>query len=124
MDNHRGIYDDQWIRCVHCHEKVGGKIVQRFTVKEEEKQKILTTYFKDGLLETFPRKEKRKVVILEAIVQYFDKDEIYSEREVNEKLKMIYPDFATIRRYLIDYGMLERNKDGTAYWVKDRVERS
>lgn len=98
--------------------------MQRFTVKEEEKQKILTTYFKDGLLETFPRKEKRKVVILEAIVQYFDKDEIYSEREVNEKLKMIYPDFATIRRYLIDYGMLERNKDGTAYWVKDRVERS
>ena len=92
--------------------------MQRFIVTEEEKLKVLETYFKDGVLETFPRKEKRKFIILEEIIQQFEAEEIYSEKEINEKLKEIYPDFATIRRYLIDYRLLERNKNGTAYWVR------
>jgi len=96
----------------------------QFTVTEEERQKIWKAYFKDGIegeLETFPRKEKRKFIILQAIVQRFASGKTYSEMEVNEVLKSIYDDFATIRRYLIDYGFLERSKDGAAYWVKQKM---
>lgn len=39
-----------------------------------------------------------------------------NEREVNEILKGIYPDFASLRRYLIEYGFFERTRDGSAYW--------
>lgn len=39
--------------------------------------------------------------------------------EVNEILKAIYSDFAILRRYLIDYGFMERSRDCTKYWVKD-----
>ncbi|WP_236719720.1 DUF2087 domain-containing protein [Neobacillus mesonae] len=33
-------------------------------------------------------------------------------------LKSIYADFATIRRYLIEYGFMDRSKDCMKYWVK------
>ncbi|MBJ6950597.1 DUF2087 domain-containing protein, partial [Vibrio cholerae] len=29
-----------------------------------------------------------------------------------------YPDFVTLRRYLIEYGFLDRTDDGSQYWVK------
>lgn len=40
----------------------------------------------------------------------------------NEKLKSIYTDFAIIRRSLIDYGFMKRNKDCTEYWIKAKVK--
>ncbi len=38
----------------------------------------------------------------------------YQEREVNFSLQMFYPDYATLRRYLVDEGLLTR-ADGV-YW--------
>lgn len=39
----------------------GAKMVdERYAITEEEKNRVLETYFKDGKLETFPSKEKRK----------------------------------------------------------------
>ncbi|HLU21686.1 DUF2087 domain-containing protein [Lederbergia graminis] len=93
----------------------------RYAITETEKQKVLSTYFKDGKdgkLDTFPSKEKRKLIVLQNIIQHFKVTKIYTEKEVNEILKQIYDDFVTIRRYLIEYGFMERNKDGSEYWVK------
>ncbi|UOQ49331.1 DUF2087 domain-containing protein [Gracilibacillus caseinilyticus] len=94
----------------------------RYATTEEEKQKILNTYFKqgvDGALETFPSKEKRKIIVLQNIAKRFEMRKVYKEKEVNEILKEIYNDFVTIRRYLIEYGFLNRSKDCTEYWVKN-----
>ena len=30
----------------------------------------------------------------------------------------MYEDYVHIRRYLIEYGFLDRKADGSAYWVK------
>lgn len=92
---------------------------------EEEKEKILANYFKsgkDGELDVFPSKEKRKLIVLENIVNHFNLERIYSEKEVNEILKPIYTDFAIIRRSLIDYDFMERNQDCTEYWIKAKVK--
>lgn len=92
---------------------------------EEEKEKILANYFKsgkDGKLDVFPSKKKRKLIVLENIVNRFNLDRIYSEKEVNEILKPTYTDFAIIRRSLIDYGFMERNQDCTEYWIKAKVK--
>lgn len=94
---------------------------ERYATTVNEKEKILITYFKEGLdgpLSIFPSKEKRKLIVLQHILTKFEKGKIYTEREINEVLKNIYDDFATIRRYLIEYGFLDRNKDGSEYWVK------
>jgi len=51
-------------------------------------------------------------------VKKFDSSEKYTEKEVNQILESVYPDFVTLRRYLIEYGFLDRTADGSKYWVK------
>ncbi len=63
-------------------------------------------------------REKRKIIILKHIVKNFELNRKYSEKEINEVLKGIYPDFATVRRYLIEYGFMDRKDDCSLYWVK------
>lgn len=96
-------------------------IDERYAITEEENEKILNTYFKNGLegpLSSFPvKKEKRKIAILRHIVKRFDIGVNYTEKEINEVLKSIYGDYVLIRRYLIEYGFLDREKDGSKYWV-------
>lgn len=96
-------------------------IDERFAITEEENDKILKTYFKNGLeepLTSFPvKKEKRKIAILRHIAKSFDVGITYTEKEVNEILKNIYGDYVLIRRYLIEYGFLDRERDGSKYWV-------
>lgn len=105
---------------IHFHK--GAKMVdERYATTEKERKSVLTNYFKQGLdgpLETFPSKEKRKIIILQHIMKRFDPNQIYTERQVNDVLKKIHPDFATLRRYLIEYGFMERNKDCTEYRLK------
>jgi len=90
----------------------------------DEDEKILNTLF-DSLspliLKTFDfkkKKDEKRNLIMQTILRQFEKGRIYSEKEVNEILKAIYPDFATIRRSLIDYGFMERTGDCREYWVK------
>lgn len=95
---------------------------ERYATTEEEKQKVLSTYFKkgiDGSLDTFPSKEKRKLIVLQSILKRFEPSRVYTEKEINEILKTIYSDFATIRRSLIEYGFMDRSKDCAEYWIKN-----
>lgn len=95
---------------------------ERYATTEAEKQKVLSTYFKQGLdgsLDTFPSKEKRKIIVLQHILKRFEPNRLYSENEINQILKAIYSDFATLRRYLIEYGFMDRSQDCTEYWVKN-----
>lgn len=95
--------------------------MQRYEITQQEEQKILSTVFASMQplrLKTFPPKEKKKVVILRTIAKEFEEGIRYSEVQVNEILKDIYPDYVTLRRYLIEYGYLERTRDGSAYWKK------
>lgn len=93
----------------------------RYIITEKEKEQILKTAF-DSLsplkLKTFPKKEKKKIVILTKIAEQFDGGKRYSEKELNEILKDIYDDYAVIRRYLVDYGFMERTDDCKEYWLK------
>ncbi|MGA3599276.1 DUF2087 domain-containing protein [Lysinibacillus agricola] len=95
---------------------------ERYAVTVEEKEKVLATYFKNGLdgsIESFPRKEKRKIILLQHIVTKFEVGNKYGEKEVNEIVKPIYSDYVSIRKYLIEYGFLDRSDDCTTYWVKE-----
>lgn len=92
----------------------------RFNVTDKEKVKVLEAYFDENSgLKTFPSKEKKKIVVLEEIMKNFKSEIRYSEKEVNRILKRIYEDFATIRRALIEYGYLDRNRDCSEYWVNE-----
>ncbi|MEK4404364.1 DUF2087 domain-containing protein [Sporosarcina sp. FSL K6-6792] len=94
---------------------------ERFTITDVEREKVLGNYFKQGLqgpLDVFPSKEKRKYIIAQEIIKQFEVDRIYVEKEINDKLATIYPDFATVRRFLIDYRFMARSVDGKEYWIE------
>lgn len=94
---------------------------ERFAITEQENAEILGTYFKqgpDGPLSEFPKRQKRKAAILRHLLQRFETGRRYSEKEINAVLEAAYPDYVTLRRYLIDYGLLDREEDGSSYWVK------
>ncbi|MGX7352828.1 transcriptional regulator [Enterococcus canis] len=89
----------------------------RYQITAEERQRVLATYLDaDGFVQQFPSKEKRKIIILSEFSQDFDPQKNYSEKAVNDILKRRIADFATVRRYLIEYGFLKRTKDGQTYW--------
>jgi hypothetical protein len=97
------------------------QVDERFAITEVEFQKVLKQYFpegEDGPLKEFPVKAKRKTAILAHLIKRFDPARRYTEKEVNEILRLAYHDYVTLRRYLIDYGFLDRVRDGSAYWVK------
>jgi len=76
------------------------------------------TYFdQDGVIHQFPSKEKRKIVVLSVLAQKFDSQKNYSESAVNDILKQFIADYVTVRRYLIEYGFMQRTKDGKTYWL-------
>jgi hypothetical protein len=94
---------------------------ERFAITEVENAAILKNYFKQGLdgpLSSFPKKEKRKVAILRQLIRRFDSQRKYTEPEVNRILEAAFPDYVTLRRYLVEYGFLDRLADGGRYWVK------
>ena len=93
---------------------------ERYMTTAEETEKITQTYFSSQnplVLKSFPAREKKKIVVLRRISQQFDKDRHYNEKEVNAILKAIFNDFVTIRRYLIEYGFMDRTKNCNEYWL-------
>jgi hypothetical protein len=91
---------------------------ERYQVTSKEKDKVLAAYFEEERLKSFPSKEKRKIIVLQHLLNYFTPGKIYTEKEVNAVLKSVYDDFATLRRYFIEYGFMERSRDCREYWIK------
>jgi len=93
----------------------------RYNITEEEYNKILGNVF-DSLeplkLKVFSPKEKKKIAALRKISEQFEPGRQYTEKEVNAILEPIFPDYATLRRYLVEYGFMARQRDCSAYWRK------
>jgi hypothetical protein len=80
-------------------------------------QKVLAAFLDaEGRLKAVPMKRKKFQVILRHALRLFEVDGEWSERELNERLKPLTEDVATIRRGFIDYGLMRRDKSGSRYW--------
>lgn len=94
---------------------------ERYNVTEDEMEQILRKYLPDGPegpLKTFEIQEKHKLVVLGEIAKRFEGGRSYTEKEVNAVLRPVYHDHVKVRRYLIEYGFLDRKDDGSQYWLK------
>jgi hypothetical protein len=67
-------------------------------------------FFKDGKLITYPKDHEDKMAVLGHIIALFETGREYAEKEVNEKLKEVNPDYASYRRYLTDAGFFSREQ--------------
>lgn len=82
---------------------------------EAQRDVVRQRYFdEDGRLHTMPRKQSRKLAVLDVIASRFVPGVHYLEVEVNRELIGIYSDYVTLRRALIDFGLMDRA--GGRYW--------
>ncbi len=67
-------------------------------------------------LAAWPRLKKDRLVLLRRIAGLFQDGRRYSEKEINDMLRRVWPDHVMLRRYLVEYGLLDRSRDFSAYW--------
>jgi hypothetical protein len=68
----------------------------------------------DGRLHTIPSKHSKLLVVLDRLAQEFVPGRTYPEPEVNELLRRFHPDYAALRRYLVENDFLTR--EDAVYW--------
>ena len=90
---------------------------ERYMITQKDVDKTLESFIINDKLISFPAKEKKKIIILRYIIKRFEAGRKYSEKEVNQIISDIFEDYATIRRYFIEYGFMDRTRDCSLYWV-------
>ena len=81
---------------------------------DEYRHKVLTTFFRQGMLERLPSQQKKRRIVLEEFALHFEPGRRYQEAEVTGVIRPLFDDYCVIRRLLIDEQMLRR--EGTTYW--------
>ena len=83
---------------------------------DEKSKKILKAYLNpDGSIRQIPAPPKLQI-ILNYLVQFFEFNTNYTEKEVNTILRRFNEDTAGLRRDLVDAKMLSRESNGSRYW--------
>lgn len=83
-----------------------------------EDAQILRDHTRNGQLTRLPNKQKKTEVVIRWLATKFQPDTLYSEAEVNAILKTVYePDYVSLRRDLVDFGYLRRERGGGKYWL-------
>lgn len=68
----------------------------------------------DGRLISIPVQRKKRLAILRWLVEDFQPGRLYIESEVNRIIRRRHPDFAALRRYLVDEELMQRRPG--IYW--------
>lgn len=83
-------------------------------------ERVLKSYLKKGSDRYFrelPVRYQYKLMVCAYIVDFIDADKTYTEKEINNVLKEFHSDYATLRRYLVDFSFIGRHRDGSLYWI-------
>lgn len=76
----------------------------------DDEARILGNFFADGRLTTIPAQGSKRLVVLRYLRdRCFPEDRDYPEKEVNQLLAVVHPDAASLRRYLVDAGLMTRD---------------
>jgi hypothetical protein len=65
-------------------------------------------------LVSIPAQRKKRLAILRWLVEDFQPGTHYAEADVNRIISRRHPDFATLRRYLVDNELMQRQRG--IYW--------
>jgi hypothetical protein len=74
----------------------------------------LRPFVRNGQIAVMPARRARRLLLLDAVAQAFEPGTRYPERQVSLFLGTLHPDYAALRRYLVDDDFLSRS--GGEYW--------
>lgn len=80
----------------------------------EEDQFLANFVDGEGRLVAIPVQRKKRLAILRWLVEDFQPGRRYPEAEVNRVITRRHPDFAALRRYLVDEELMQRRRG--IYW--------
>jgi hypothetical protein len=75
---------------------------------DDYERKVFQAFVEGGRLKAIPAKRKKREVLLRHLVHVFEERRVYREAEVNAILGDFHADFATLRRELVEIGLLIR----------------
>lgn len=79
-----------------------------------DEQEVLSRFFRGTQLIEIPATRAKRRIVLERLALEFEPGVYYPEPEVNDLLGAFHDDYASLRRYLVDEGLLTR--EGGRYW--------
>ena len=91
--------------------------VMGYGMSDDERQ-VLERFFSGRVLNDIPTQRAKRLIVLQRLALEFDPGRRFTEFEVNEVLGAFHPDWSTLRRGLIDEGLLDRETTGgdNTYW--------
>jgi DNA-binding transcriptional ArsR family regulator len=76
-----------------------------------DEAKVIRAFVSDGRLVSIPAQDRKRQVVLRWLLERcFMDDRAYPEKEVNQLLALYHPDVASLRRYLVDGGLMRRDR--------------
>jgi hypothetical protein len=79
-----------------------------YDAARRDQERLVGRLFHDGRLAQIPAKRKTRAGALLEVLTRFEPGRVYTEPEVNQVLLGVHPDFAYLRRELVNYHYLER----------------
>ena len=73
-------------------------------------RKVLSSYLDGEKIRAFPVGYKKRLVVLKWMADHFEVGKSYTEAEVNEIIESHNADYCTLRREMIDEGMMDRGE--------------
>lgn len=91
-----------------------------------DKEQVMRFLDEESKIRVYPSKRKKKLIVLEFLVEKFEMDKEYSEKEINEIIdnSHTFNDICLLRRELIDNRFLGRERDGSVYWRIDKKNKN
>lgn len=79
------------------------------------RNKVLKAFFKKDKLLKLPVQHKKKMIVLDEFIKKFKPGKKYNEEKVNDLIMESYEDYCTIRRLMIEEGIMVR--ENQVYWL-------
>ncbi len=79
-----------------------------------DQAQVLRNYLDDGRLTHIPATRSKRLVVLDFLAGQFEPGRVYPEEQVNYVLGRFHPDYAALRRYLVEEELLDRREG--FYW--------
>lgn len=92
---------------------------------EEYRKKLKAYYDETGRLTQYPSKRPMRILALTKIADQLEFSRRYTEKEVNEIIRanIAFGDIELVRREMFQYRLIDRLRDGSAYWREEEAVR-
>lgn len=85
------------------------------TARAEHVRLLRGLFSADGRLTRIPRRRRARLAVLLEVIARFEPGRAYTEAEVRDVVSAVHDDVAFLRRELVDYGYLLRDRAGRSY---------